>query len=120
MIETFETELVHSNGSAVLVVRGEIDLASAPMFRSAIEQTMGLGPSVVADLAGVTFMDSSGLNVLVALNTQGVPICLRNPSPQVNRLLAITGLQRLIGPGRGVDAGGAHDTVAVTGTTSDP
>jgi anti-sigma B factor antagonist len=46
----------------VVVVAGEIDLATAPMLDDAISAISG---AVVLDLSGVTFMDSSGVRVLV-------------------------------------------------------
>ena len=119
MVESFETEVVHLNGSVVLMVSGEIDMATAPAFRAVIEQSKSLGAAVVVDLSGVTFMDSSGLHVLVTVHTQRVPMCVRNPSAQVDRLLTMTGLQRLICMNQAHDAEAkAEGSVAVSGTGS--
>jgi anti-anti-sigma factor len=50
---------------------------------------------VVFDMAGVTFMDSSGLQVLAFMSrrvsTDG-SLTIRNPSPIVNRLLQLAGM----------------------------
>ncbi len=53
------------------------------------------------DLAGVTFIDSSGLRVLVTLvkrvhHTSGT-VVIRNPSRPVARIVEITGLNLLFG-----------------------
>lgn len=46
----------------VLVVDGEVDFGTSPELRSALEPLEG---SVVVDLGETTFMDSSGLQVLL-------------------------------------------------------
>lgn len=51
---------------------------------------------LILDLAGVEFMDSSGLGLLVHLRKdcagRGVELRLRNLNPTVRRLFAITGM----------------------------
>jgi len=101
MVEGLAVDLVHLDGSAVLMVRGEIDMATSPVLGAALERTMALGVPVVLDFAGVTFMDSSGLNVLLlaghAVDRPG-SVTVRNPSPLVRRLLTVTRLDGLVGP----------------------
>ena len=98
MVDALEAELIHLDGSAVLMMRGEIDMASAAEFRSAIEETMSLGVPVVIDLASVTFMDSSGLHALLLAERSTEPglLSVRNPSTQVRRLLRMSELDRFI------------------------
>ena len=50
----------------MLIVRGEVDLATAAQLRDALLRHLSAGRSLWLDLAGVTFMDSSGLHVLIA------------------------------------------------------
>lgn len=45
-----------------MTVRGEIDLVTAPLLSDAF---VGLGSRIIVDLRAVSFMDSSGLAVLV-------------------------------------------------------
>ncbi|WP_406432859.1 STAS domain-containing protein [Streptomyces sp. NBC_00631] len=57
------------DGIVVLGVRGEIDYQSVGALTRAIppaDPATGSGSRVVVDLSGVTFMDSSGINALVA------------------------------------------------------
>jgi anti-anti-sigma factor len=63
------TATVGDRAAPVLSVRGEIDLATAPLLRDLLLPALerGDGP-VVVDLSDVPFMDSSGVHVLV--NTQ--------------------------------------------------
>ena len=82
----------------VAVLMGEIDLASIDALEdaiTAIEQD-AVGAEVVLDMTGVTFLDSSGLRVLVTahdrLDTAGSRLVLRRPPSAVLRVLEITGL----------------------------
>lgn len=79
------------DGALVLV--GEIDSYTAPQLGDRLADD----PSVdVLDLAGVSFIDSSGLRVLVeghqARVDRGARLVLRAPSAAVQRLLEISGL----------------------------
>ena len=92
-------DTVHLDGLAVVAVEGEIDLATAPSFGAAIDEGLRQVGRVVLDLAGVTFMDSSGLNVLVAAASQSATpntVLIRNAPASVQRLLSITGLNEVI------------------------
>lgn len=54
-------------GGAVVALRGELDLATSPQLRTALVELIGQ-PSVrcvVVDMGGVTFIDSTGVHVLV-------------------------------------------------------
>jgi anti-anti-sigma factor len=65
--ETFEID-----GIAVVIVRGEVDMMSAPQFEALVDEAIldgGVPRPVVVDLDECTFMDSSGLAVL--LRTRG-------------------------------------------------
>jgi anti-anti-sigma regulatory factor len=47
-------DLVRLDGTAVLTVRGDIDLHSAPTLTTATEHAVSMGVPVVVDQAGVT------------------------------------------------------------------
>jgi anti-sigma B factor antagonist len=78
----------------VIVVSGEIDLASAPKVESAIEGFSG--QPVVLDLRKVDFMDSAGLKVLLnqraRLEESGGNLRLVVGEGAVVRLLELTGV----------------------------
>lgn len=59
-------------GSAcvVLAVSGDVDIATAPRLRTSLAEAVEHHPAIVVDLAGVEFMDSTGLGVLVAAYTR--------------------------------------------------
>lgn len=84
--------------AATVVVAGEIDLATAPQFGEALEQAGGTGAATVrVDMAGVTFLDSSGISVLVQsqqrLADAGRKLVLHEVTEQVRRVLDISGLE---------------------------
>ena len=92
-------DTVHLDGHVVLAIGGEIDLATAGEFGAAIDDGLRRTGKVVLDFANVTFMDSSGLNVLVAAagqNKSGASVLIRNPPDSVQRLLSMTGLNEVI------------------------
>lgn len=53
------------NKDEVLHVVGEVDMSSAPAFEAALKSAATFGKPVVIDLRECTYLDSSGLSVLV-------------------------------------------------------
>jgi anti-sigma B factor antagonist len=85
-------------GEAVLVLTGEIDMATAGELRAATDRTMVDPPEKLAlDFAGVTFCDSQGLSTLISLHrditARGRRLVLVNVGDFMARLLEITGLR---------------------------
>jgi len=76
-------------------VSGEIDASTCESFNDWLDQH-GAGGCIIVDMAEVTFIDSSGLRVLITHHQQAVAdgrsFELANPSPAVQRLFEITGL----------------------------
>ena len=95
-----------SAGDAVtVVVRGEVDLATAPQLRDELlDHILGGSSLLRLDLQGVSFMDSSGLHVLIASQRRaalmGGGLVLARTSKPVDRRLEVTGAARLFAPGR--------------------
>ncbi|MFF1278014.1 STAS domain-containing protein [Streptomyces marokkonensis] len=59
------------DGVRVMTLRGEIDHDVQEVLREALLGEGGTMPArIVADLSGVTFMDSSGVNVFIAAHLQ--------------------------------------------------
>ena len=100
MSEEFSTEVVTEGAATVIYVYGEIDLGTCERLRDAIEPHLGPAQSIVMDLAGVEFMDSSSLNVLAharsRLTEDGGSLILRNPSTAAHRLLTLARTAGLI------------------------
>jgi len=76
-------------------VHGELDLAVADSFAEQASEVVleTAGPSVLIDLSGVTFMDSSGLRALLRVVGLGDgKTLIIQPSRQVFTLLHLAGL----------------------------
>ena len=73
-------------------VVGEIDAHSAPALAAALEESTA--DTIVVDMSGVTFMDSSGLRVLLALaeRSGGRSLQIVQPSRPIMRLFEVSGL----------------------------
>ena len=83
-------------GETQITVIGEIDLATAPFLDRAISHHTG---RIVVDLRKVSFMDSTGLRVLIIhrgrLKARGGNIRLLVSEGPIPRLIALTGLADL-------------------------
>jgi anti-sigma B factor antagonist len=97
-----DIEIEHRTEGAweVLNVGGEVDLSTAPALRSAVDDVLVSGRRrLVVDLADVTFMDSSGLSVLVAgfkaMREAGGEMTVVCPNASISKIFAITGLDRV-------------------------
>ena len=88
------------DGSAVVSVAGDVDLASAVHLREVMDDALGRSSHLVVDVAEMTFIDSSGLSALVHAHRHaaeaGGSLTLRSPSPTLKRLLSITHLETVL------------------------
>lgn len=96
-LEGFELHVDQNGDSAVVRVGGEIDLTSAPQLDEGLQELVnGSVKHLTLDLSGVSFMDSTGLRVLLktskVLEGSGGKLDLREPSDPVRRLLEVSGL----------------------------
>jgi len=82
-------------GNPVISMFGDIDMATADAFASALEPSIAQGGPVPIDLSGVSFMDSTGVYVLVeaaaALGDRGC-IIVHGAHDGVAKLFELTGL----------------------------
>jgi anti-sigma B factor antagonist len=95
-------QLTDPDGTARLVVDGELDLAAVPALRGALTALRRDGRSTILDLRRVTFMDSSGLRVLIEAGSQraagwGVSLVLPDDGP-VRRVIELSGVERALPP----------------------
>ncbi len=89
-------------GQAVVTVRGELDLFTAPRLQEALEAALKLGGRrLVVDLAKVSFIDSSALGVLITvgrkLRAAEGSLDLVCQDDHVRRVLELTGLDCVFG-----------------------
>lgn len=81
---------------------GDIDLAAQDEVLAVLEpatcRAAHAGEDLVVDLGDVTFLDSTGIALLVRARRQlpdGVALVLARPPEQVRRVLEISGLDQL-------------------------
>ena len=86
-----------ADARAVVTVLGEVDLETAAgLGDHALAALHDVSPHLVLDLTGVTFMDSTGLKVLLSTQRRadlaGGSMCIVGADRPVRRILALTGL----------------------------
>ena len=78
-------------------LKGELDIAAAPVARDRIAELIAKGRDLVLDLRGLSFIDSSGLNVLLRLandsTRDGWSLSLIPGSSSVQRIFQLTGTE---------------------------
>lgn len=87
-----------SSGEARVIVEGQLDLSHEPVFSSAVRDAVAGGsPRVVLDLSGCTFIDSTGLGVVLELHelvhAAGRHLTIVPGTDAVERVFAVTGLR---------------------------
>jgi anti-anti-sigma factor len=86
--------IVHELGDGTLRLIGEIDMDTSSILRRRLESD----PLVtVLDLRDVTFLDSTGISVLVNANRDRADggLVLRSPAGAVSRVLELVGMDQL-------------------------
>ncbi|MBR3873306.1 MAG: anti-sigma factor antagonist [Clostridia bacterium] len=85
-----------------VTIAGELDHCAAPQIRRLLDDVLA-DPTVTRltlDLENLTFMDSSGIGVLLGrlrtLQDRGGSMSVKNMQPPVDRLFRLSGLDRVI------------------------
>jgi anti-anti-sigma factor len=101
------------DGRALLSLAGELDMAAVPVLRQVAADQLGADGcrGLTLDFSGITFLDSSGIGVLVEVHNmarlKNVDVRLVNvPSGQA-RIITIAGLAETFGLG-GEESTEAH------------
>jgi anti-sigma B factor antagonist len=103
IFQPLRLEYLRQDGTVVVRIVGEVDLASAPVLREAlIELIDGQGNLfVVLDLEELSFIDSTGIGVLVralrSVREKGGDLTLTNCRAATLRILEIAGLTEIFG-----------------------
>jgi anti-sigma B factor antagonist len=89
----------HLPRALVAVITGELDFGTTPRLVDALRDEPPLGASVVLDMAGVDFCDSSALGAMISLYKAaakaGGQLYLTGVGPQVASAIAVTSLDQL-------------------------
>lgn len=86
-----------------IVPKGEVDISTATIFRSALEEAYKEEKAnIILDFEQLRYMDSTGLGVIIGaysrMRDKGDSIILRNPRENIQKLLRITNLDKLLCP----------------------
>ncbi|MGS2619953.1 STAS domain-containing protein [Micromonospora sp. LZ34] len=85
----------------VVTLLGEIDMAEADHLRDVLRNAIAQATRVDVDLAQLTFIDSAVINTLVTAHQHAASVDVRftlvNPTGQVRRVLAVTGILHTLG-----------------------
>ncbi len=91
----------NAEGATVVRVVGEVDVDTAAGLVEAVRPCLANGEHVELDLAGMEFIDSTGLGNLVRLRKEaartGATLTLKNVSASAYRLFEVTGLIHFFG-----------------------
>lgn len=102
-------DVTERNGKAILAVKGEVDVYTAPRLRERLVDLVSQGQhQVVVDLEGVDFLDSTGLGVLVGglkrLRSHDGDLSLVCTQHRILKVFEITGLTKVFSIFDSVDA----------------
>jgi anti-sigma B factor antagonist len=92
-----EIETVKRDDALIILVSGEIDLSTGSDLDAALTRAeAGTATLIVVDLERVTFMDATGLGILVRHSTSAARdsrVRLTPGPPQVRRLFELSGVR---------------------------
>ena len=93
--------IIEVSKTNMVSIRGEIDIYSIEKFRDTIEERIKTqAPEIILDCSELSYMDSTGMGVLIELRNKtkelGQKIIMMNPRPNIRKLLALTGVDKII------------------------
>ena len=97
----FEVVVSRALGTVVVTIHGELDTYTAPQLRNQLKDLIDEqgNLTVVVDLGKMSFIDSSGLAVLVdalkRMRRHRGSLTLANPSRSTSKVFEISGLNRI-------------------------
>lgn len=99
-------EVTNQAAGPMLQIEGEIDVFTAPQFREKLLPLCTIEQTVTVDLSQVSYIDSTGLGVLIgaykALRSAGGKLVITGLNERLQRLFRITGLDELMEIEQGV------------------
>ena len=97
--QPFTVDVRRRTDVAIVQPYGELDLATVETLRAALDGVEQIG-RLVLDLRGLSFIDSTGLHLLVALHQRarrdGFQLTLVAPAAPSNKVIQLSGLDRTL------------------------
>jgi anti-sigma B factor antagonist len=103
VVAPLDVEIQAQPGQTILVLHGELDIETESRLRDVAMAQLGVSElaKLGLDLADITFLDSSGISVLVDLrnqaNDRGIDLKILAVSQRAARVLTIVGLAEAFG-----------------------
>jgi anti-anti-sigma factor len=101
--DDFGVDVTFDGGDLVVAVRGELDVLTAPFLWERMEPGLpGVTGKLVFDFAGMTFIDSMGLGVVVRAQSRlrgeapDRQVIVRHLNAHARKVFEITGLDRVL------------------------
>lgn len=91
-----------NNSTLYILFKGELDEYTASYTRSAVDKLLEQNnfKEVIIDLSELSFMDSTGIGVLIGrykkLKSSHVPIYICNPNNHVEKIFQMSGLYEIM------------------------
>ena len=102
-IEPFVVDVQRRRDVTTVQPRGELDLSTIDTLRRTLDAAiaeMETGSSLVLDLRGLSFMDSTGVHLLLVLDRRaqrdGFQLTLLAPAPPIDRAIELCGLDQML------------------------
>ena len=93
--------LEHNEKTLIAYISGEVDHHTAKSIRSEIDSNIeSTNPEkVVLDFADVSFMDSSGIGLVMGrykiMKSSGGTVSIQNPPVQIRKVMQLAGLDKI-------------------------
>lgn len=97
-----KTRMESIGNTLIVKPNGEIDQDCATDLRMEIDRELHRchAKNLILDLGGVTFMDSSGIGVIIGrykhIKALGGKTMIIRPQPQVDKILELSGLKKIV------------------------
>lgn len=94
----FDIEIVKHTAAVTVEVRGELDVATAPLLGARLAEVEAADAAVIVlDIAGVPFIDSTGLRALLQAHVRnGERLRITEGCDQARRLFELAGVLKTL------------------------
>jgi anti-sigma B factor antagonist len=99
LTEPLTVRIEDEAGASIVALVGELDLSTIPRMENPLFEEVRQRPAVLVDLSKLSFIDSSGIGVLIQAFRQsnGTPMhIVIGPGSQVERVFRIAGIEQAL------------------------
>ena len=93
-----QIDITRTGAKVTVTPMGRLDSNTAGEFDTAMTEAIAVGPeNVTVDAAGVDFISSKGLRILIKASRTGTPVTVINANGAVREVIRLSGLTKLFG-----------------------